>query len=80
MWAVSRMKWSPPLLFWQGLMRAACDGFSTFNAQDLANCISAGVLLVGVLLTDRDCTARPHRSGPWGSCQKHRRLCRLIRS
>eukprot|EP00775_Hariotina_reticulata_P006115 gene6115-6354_t len=43
MWAVSRMTWSPPLLFWQGLMQAACDRFNTFNPQDLANCISAAV-------------------------------------
>ncbi|KAF8071080.1 TBC2 [Scenedesmus sp. PABB004] len=41
MWAVSCMTWSPPLLYWRGLLDAARRGFARFNAQDLANCVSA---------------------------------------
>lgn len=42
MWAISRMTWSPPLLFWRGLMDAAKASFSRFNPQDFSNCITAG--------------------------------------
>jgi hypothetical protein len=42
MWAISCMDWSPPMLYWRGLLDAARSKFGRFNAQDLANCISAG--------------------------------------
>lgn len=42
MWAISCMEWSPPMLYWRGLLDAARSKFGRFNAQDLANCISAG--------------------------------------
>ncbi len=42
MWAVSCMRWSPPLLYWKGLLEAARSSFGRFNPQDLANCVSAG--------------------------------------
>lgn len=42
MWAISCLSWSPPLLYWKGLMDAAAAAFNRFNSQDLANCISAG--------------------------------------
>ncbi|WIA11841.1 hypothetical protein OEZ85_011928 [Tetradesmus obliquus] len=41
MWAISCMEWSPPMLYWRGLLDAARSNFGRFNAQDLANCISA---------------------------------------
>jgi hypothetical protein len=42
MWAISCMDWSPPMLYWRGLLDAARSNFGRFNPQDLANCISAG--------------------------------------
>lgn len=30
------------MLYWRGLLDAARSNFGRFNAQDLANCISAG--------------------------------------
>jgi hypothetical protein len=42
MWSISRLGWSPPLLYWRGLMEAARTKFERFGPQDLANCISAG--------------------------------------
>lgn len=48
MWAIGCMEWSPPMLYWRGLLGAAHSSFSKFNPQDLANCISAGVVAVYV--------------------------------
>lgn len=42
MWSISKLGWSPPLLYWRGLMEAAQQAFTRFGPQDLANCVSAG--------------------------------------
>jgi hypothetical protein len=55
MWAISCMEWSPPMLYWRGLLDAARANFGRFNAQDLANCISAGARPVFIKVAVRHC-------------------------